>query len=393
MVHLSRLGTLTIVAGGVLSAPLLYAGPLELRAPANSPELLLASSSQGYLGVVLRDVDNERASTLKLKDAHGAEIVTIDQDAPAAKAGLKVHDVVVQMNGQRVEGVEQFRRMLRETPPGRTVSLGCMREGQSVNLTVQLADRDAIAIVPVDPTKPLPELADNSQIEGWIQPPPGSGRHSGGSSLFGYFTRDRYYTGVQLQPLTSGLAEYFGVHNGAGVLVGTVFPNSPAAAAGLKAADVIQKVNGQPIVSLADWEKAIRTFRGKQVQVTLIRDKKEQTVTMVAGEAKNSGELDAPELILPGDLPDAQALAELRSDLGGIDAAAIADQVRESMKDLDPEAIRKQAEQAAQSIDSKEIRKALAQSQQEFQENQKQIQRQMEDLRESLQSLRIEQMD
>ena len=152
-------------------------------------------------------------------------------------------------------------------------------------------------------------------------------------------------------------------------------------------------MNGQPIVSLADWEKAIRTFRGKQVQVTLIRDKKEQTVTMVAGEAKNSGELDAPELILPGDLPDAQALAELRSDLGGIDAAAIADQVRESMKDLDPEAIRKQAEQAAQSIDSKEIRKALAQSQQEFQENQKQIQRQMEDLRESLQSLRIEQMD
>ncbi len=380
MLYFSRLSTLTILAGGVFSAPYLHASSHSV---VSSPGLVLSSSSQGgYLGVVLRDLDNERADALKLKDAHGAEIVILDQDAPAAKAGLKVHDVVVQMNGQRVEGVEQLRRMLHETPPGHTVALVAMRDGQPVNLSVQLADREAIAIIPVDPLTQLPDPPAPPKVESWVIPQ--APRRSGSSSLLGYFTRDRDYTGVQLQPLTSGLAEYFGVHNGLGALVGTVFPNTPAAAAGLKAADVIQKVNGQPIVSPADWEKAIHSNRGKPVQVTLIRDKKEQTVTMVAGEAKTSSELE---------IPDTTTLAELQSDALQLQAAEIAKQASEAMKDIDVDALSKQAEQAAQEIDAKALNEALTQSRQQFQLNREQIERQMEGLKKSLQSLQIEQMD
>jgi S1-C subfamily serine protease len=260
---------------------------------------------------------------LKLKDPHGAEIIRIDQDAPAAKSGLKIHDVVVQMNGQRIEGMEQFRRMLRETPPGRTISLVAMRDGQTLNISVQLADRSEIATHIIGGLESDPPLVLDDEESATVLPPPSPlGRSRGSSSSFlGTFMRSRYYVGVDLQPLPTGLADYFGVRGGSGLLVGNVFPNSPAAAAGLKAADVIQKVNGQPIVSLSDWERAIRVNHGKQVQVTVIRDKKEQTLTMLAGSAKTTSDLVMPEI----KVPDAQALARLAGDLASIDAATLVD--------------------------------------------------------------------
>ena len=162
------------------------------------------------------------------------------------------------------------------------------------------------------------------------------------------------------------------MHNRQGVLVATVFPNTLAAAAGLKAADVIQKVNGQPIVQVSDWEKAIRANRGKQVQVTIIRDKKEQTVTMVAGEGKNSGELDY-------DLPDAQTLADLRGEIAGLNTDVLSQEIQESMKSLDSQALQQEAEKMARSFDSEKF--------------QQELRKQMDELRNSLQSMQLEQMD
>ena len=99
------------------------------------------SSSQGYLGVLVADVDNDSASKLKLKEVRGAVITLIDHDAPAAQAGLRVNDVVLEMNGQTVEGAEQFGRMMREIPPGRKVSLVISRDGNTQTIGVELADR------------------------------------------------------------------------------------------------------------------------------------------------------------------------------------------------------------------------------------------------------------
>src|SRR6202162_423734 len=94
-----------------------------------------------YLGVDTRDVTSDRLADLKLKEEHGVEVTLVDQDAPAGKAGLKEHDVILSLNGNQVEGVEQLRRMLREIPPGRTVNLGISRDGQPLTLKAQLADR------------------------------------------------------------------------------------------------------------------------------------------------------------------------------------------------------------------------------------------------------------
>src|SRR5271165_3747767 len=99
------------------------------------------ANAAGYLGVDVSDVDADKAQALKLKEARGALITLIDHDAPAGHVGLKVNDVVLALNGQNVEGAEQLRRMLREMPPGRQISLEISRDGNIQTLAVQLADR------------------------------------------------------------------------------------------------------------------------------------------------------------------------------------------------------------------------------------------------------------
>src|SRR2546429_6301733 len=93
-----------------------------------------------YLGVDISDVTSERLAALKLKDERGVEVTMVDQDAPAGKAGLKEHDVILEFNGTAVESEEQIRRLIREVPPGRTVTLGTSRDGNPMKIRVQLAD-------------------------------------------------------------------------------------------------------------------------------------------------------------------------------------------------------------------------------------------------------------
>ena len=100
--------------------------------------------TQGYLGVDIRDVGDDQVGVLKLKEARGAEVMRVDHDGPAAKAGLREHDVIQQVNGQVVEGSEQLKRMLRETPPGHTVSLLVSRDGQQQTVSTRMANREEL---------------------------------------------------------------------------------------------------------------------------------------------------------------------------------------------------------------------------------------------------------
>src|SRR6202049_2811650 len=98
------------------------------------------SGTGSYLGVDISDVTTERLSALKLKEEKGVEVTMVDQDAPAGKAGIKEHDVILTMNGTAIESGAQLRRMIHEMPPGRIVTFGLSREGQPVSVKVQLAD-------------------------------------------------------------------------------------------------------------------------------------------------------------------------------------------------------------------------------------------------------------
>ncbi len=330
----------------------------------------------GYLGVDVADVDADKAQALKLKEVRGALITLIDHDAPAGQIGLKVNDVVLALDGQNVEGAEQLRRMLREIPPGRQISLEISRDGNIQTLAVQLADRkvmehdvwDKIGIDAggISPVPPLPAMGI---MAGGDAPVPPGGLHM---SIF----TGSLNVGALVEPLTSQMAEYMGVQGG--LMVKQVARKSQAAAAGFKAFDVILKVGSDSIMTSADWDRALRSNVGKPVQVTILRDKKQQTLTLQV-DSKHRGAVEYEDLFGP----DSDAIiAEISPLLDPEFANALsaqADALRESMKDfkIDPE----QMEQLRQQME--QFRKSFNQDQmKQFQQNMKQFERQMEQWRE-----------
>jgi C-terminal processing protease CtpA/Prc len=240
--------------------------------------LAIHPSSSGYLGVDVVDVDNDKAQNLRLKDVHGAEITLIDHDAPAGQVGLRVNDVILGINGQNVEGAEQMRRILREIPPGRKVSLEISRDGNIQTLAVQLVDRKTldhdvwgklgVEGATMDPAPPAPSMG---LMGGGDAPAPSSGFHM---SLF----TSTLNVGATVEPLTSQMAGYLGIP--AGLMVKQIARKSEAAAAGLKAYDVILRIGADSIATSADWDRALRSNQGKSVQVTVLRDRKQQTITL-----------------------------------------------------------------------------------------------------------------
>ena len=113
------------------------------RAKAASHRLVVQHNGSSYLGVGVVEMTSDRAKELHLKEERGVEVRCVDADSPAAKAGLKEADVVLEYNGQRVEGGEQFMRLVRETPPGRPVSLLVFRNGANQTLTATIGQRQA----------------------------------------------------------------------------------------------------------------------------------------------------------------------------------------------------------------------------------------------------------
>src|SRR5277367_2174851 len=310
MKHFSRLvcnaSSITILMGSAALAPAIFAAQL-LGVVSDSPALLL-HSSQGYLGIEMRDLDNDRATALKLKDAAGAEVIYVDHDAPAGKVGLRVHDVILQMNGQQVQGVEQLTRMLHETPAGRSIVLLISRDGQQQTVNVQLGDRARIEQDSWSQHVTVPDPDDGSFA---LVGPTGRGV-GGGNSFFGALSLGTPSVGVEVDTLGSQLADYFGVRDGQGLLVKRVAENSPASTAGFKAGDVITKVNGESMATLNTWLKTLHANRGKQVQVTIVRNRKEQVLNLLAGDAKHKGQLGWPDVDIQIVRPEIDAgLAEL----------------------------------------------------------------------------------
>src|SRR5271156_4656699 len=95
-----------------------------------------------WLGVETNEVTSEKAKELKLPAERGVVLGKIMDDSPASKAGLRENDVVTEINGQRVEGAAQFRRMIREIPAGRTAQLTVWRDGRTQQITATLGKAD-----------------------------------------------------------------------------------------------------------------------------------------------------------------------------------------------------------------------------------------------------------
>jgi len=272
--------------------------PLTAAAPAAEGHWSHSSSSksaQGYLGIDIRDVTPDQVRPLRLNEAKGAEIIDVDHDGPACKAGLELHDVILQMNGQKIENQDQLRQMLRAIPPGRTVTLLISRNGLEQTISAQMANREEVEREAWKQRYRVPAPASfggavvtNGFLKSAPTPDVSAAEPKGHRDFLGMSViLSSSFTGAKLEVMGPQLAEYFGAQ-GAGLLVRSVDTNSPADAAGMKAGDVVVRVNQVPVASGNDWTRTVRENRGKPLPVVVLRDKHERTLTLTPDSKKRS---------------------------------------------------------------------------------------------------------
>ena len=218
-----------------------------------------------YIGVMMQEVDSERAKALKLHEEGGVEITVVEPDSPAEKAGLKAGDVVLKYSGLRVEGMQQFAHMVHETPPGREVKIDISRAGAAQSVIVKVAQRKAPHMELGD----MPPMPDRLDIH--IPDLPR-----------GFMTLRSSVLGVEAESIDGQLAQYFGVKDG--VLVRSVMRGSAAEKAGIRAGDVIVRIDDARVATPADISGRLRTLHGKAASVVLMRDHKELTISVTISD-------------------------------------------------------------------------------------------------------------
>ena len=313
-----------------------------------------------YLGVDTRDITSDRLADLHVKDESGVEVTMVDQDAPAGKAGLKEHDVILSINDQKIQSVEQLRRVVHEIPAGRSVTIGISRAGQPMTLKATLAERNmdrgfnfnvppvnipAIHIPPIN----MPEIDVPTVVV----------MHSPHNS------------GMMVENLTPQLGDFFGVKSGNGVLIRSVEKGSRAEQAGLRAGDVIVKVNGSAVSDCSDFTRLLRERKQSKATVTVMRDRKEQNLTLTLPEPRRSGSLKDCDYV------EAATCAQFVNE-GTTVAKAIPEFTTAEIKRLQPrmEQLQKQIEEEMQNP-SEEVKKDLEELQQDLRQRQEKLQKEM----------------
>jgi len=182
---------------------------------------------RGWLGIRAQDVSPQLASSLNLiRPAVDMAVVTeVAENSPAAEAGVKSGDVILEFNGKPVPKSHEFPSVIADTPPGQKVSLKIIHEKKEQTIAVKIGE--------------LPEENDTSQkLE----------------------SRDPEI-GVRVQRITPEAARRLGMSSTKGVLVMEVQPGSPAEQIGVEPADVIREVNQRPVNNVSDFERAVRQGR------------------------------------------------------------------------------------------------------------------------------------
>jgi serine protease Do len=282
----SNLSLASICFAAGLAAPAAFAqptAPTPPPPPAAGPRAraqVITQQQTPYLGISAIDISSDRAKALKLKEERGVEIVSVDEGSSAAKAGLKEGDVVLEFNGQHVEGWEQLKRLVSETPINREIKVGIWRNGAAQTLAATVGSRKdprvAEGFVFPNAANGLPLKVDGpflSMGPGIEMPQLRTFAQNRAIGIFGESL------GQEQQ-----LAEYFGVKSG--ILIRSVMAGSAAEKAGIKAGDVIIKIDDQAVASPNEITSALRASGAKRnFNVTVMRNKKEVTlnITLEAG--------------------------------------------------------------------------------------------------------------
>ncbi len=186
---------------------------------------------RGWLGVVIQEITPDIAEAIGVKE--GILVAQVMKGSPADKAGLKVGDIIIALNGRKLEGVRDLQLSIMKTKPGTEVTLTIIREGKRKEIKVKVGE--------------LPEKIS------------GKPKSYEGEDL-----------GLSLRDLTPKEKARLGVE---GVLVVSVAPGSPAYESGLRPGDVIMRVNYKKVSTVREFYKLIESLKdmGKSKALLLVR--------------------------------------------------------------------------------------------------------------------------
>ena len=230
-----------------------FAVPSNLTKQVMDQLLKNGKVSRGYIGVTLEAVNPELAQQFGLKDTHAAVITQVVPGKPGDKAGLKVGDAVVGIDGQKIEDSNDLTLKVTEHTPGSTVSLDVIRNGQPMKVNVTLAQRPTAA------NFGEPGIQEEN---GNNEPDNGKG---GGSNI------GKTAYGLTVETLSSDLTQQLQLPgNTHGVVIDSVDPDSPAADA-VTRGDVIMGVNRHPVNNVDEFQRLMSAANGKPVLLTVNR--------------------------------------------------------------------------------------------------------------------------
>jgi serine protease Do len=221
------IGINTAIAG--IGTGIGFAVPSTMARPIIDQLIASGKVKRPYLGIAMQDVTAELSKALGSRAPDkGAIVSQIQPGSPADKAGFKAGDVIVSVDGKAVDGSKSVQRAVLGKSIGQKVDVAVWREGKQL-------------VIPTV-TAPLPD--DGKEAEG----PRGGGQKQTTKSKLG----------LSLQPLSPEIAAELGVPKGtAGVVVGGVRDGGPAQEAGLRRGDVILGVDGQPVRSVDEAQRAL----------------------------------------------------------------------------------------------------------------------------------------
>ena len=252
------------------------------------------SHAPGYLGILFQNLTDDRVASLHVRSALGVEVIMVDHDGPAGKAGLQPHDVIVSLNGQAVPNADSLRRMIHDAGVGTGISMAVLRGGRQVTVNATLAYRGEVEreaaerMVAADPPtgEDAPVVDEFGESDGANPVAPDTSSRS--HKFLAQVLHPTPFTGMMLETVGPQLAGFFGAPAGVGLLVVMVTPNSPAAAAGLRAGDVILKADSIEVKSTGGWVRQLQASRGRGIALVVLRDKQEQRIMLIPELKKHS---------------------------------------------------------------------------------------------------------
>lgn len=237
----------------------------------------LQAAKRAWIGIYMQDVNQSLAEAFDLKTTKGVLVNDVAEDSPAEKAGIEPKDIILTWNGTTVADSDALTELVRAAKVGDKADLSINRDGKEMKMTVEIGERREPQVY---------GFGGEGDAQDWTPR--------------GFAFLDNMKTtgiGVSMQSLSGDLGEYFGVPNGEGALITEVMDDTPAAKAGLKVGDVVIAINGDKVESPGDVSSELRgKDRGEEVELTIVRNKAEQKVSLEVDEIESFG------MQMPGNL-------------------------------------------------------------------------------------------